>query len=390
MRCRRGARADAASAGAIGVLDATAIARVVAEAWPDPRDADELHDALVTAGFLTDAEAAGRCRDGATGSSRLARQGRAASRVDGARRPSRCWVAAERLPELVSGRSRAAGHAIRRIVAPPGRAAAVVDARHARSSSCCAAASRSSVRSTRGRRSARTARRWPQTRPSTRCSRSKRKGSSCAARSRPAGRRRMVRPPAAGAHPPATRCTGCARRSSRCRRPTSCGSCSPGSTSRRGSRVAGPGRRARRARAARRLRAGRRRVGAARAAGPRRGLRPADARRVVLRRRSRVGRALSSAAALRAGQARAARPIRATPIALFLRDHARRLADDRGTRSRRRRPAMPRHARDATRGARPAAAARRVVRARADGGVVADAPSDVQRRARRAGRGRRS
>src|SRR5258705_301181 len=38
------------------VLDAAAIARVRDEERPDPRDADELHDALVTAGFLLDSE----------------------------------------------------------------------------------------------------------------------------------------------------------------------------------------------------------------------------------------------------------------------------------------------------------------------------------------------
>ena len=36
----------------LGALDPAAIERVGAEARPDPRDADELHDALLTAGFL--------------------------------------------------------------------------------------------------------------------------------------------------------------------------------------------------------------------------------------------------------------------------------------------------------------------------------------------------
>jgi len=40
----------------MGVLDANAIARVRDEVRPDPRDADELHDALLTAGFLTSLE----------------------------------------------------------------------------------------------------------------------------------------------------------------------------------------------------------------------------------------------------------------------------------------------------------------------------------------------
>ncbi len=40
----------------LGTLDAAAIARVRDEERPDPRDADELHDALLTAGFLLDNE----------------------------------------------------------------------------------------------------------------------------------------------------------------------------------------------------------------------------------------------------------------------------------------------------------------------------------------------
>ena len=42
----------------LGALDAAAIERVRDEARPDPRDADELHDALLTAGFLTQDEVA--------------------------------------------------------------------------------------------------------------------------------------------------------------------------------------------------------------------------------------------------------------------------------------------------------------------------------------------
>src|SRR2546425_1551646 len=41
------------SASELGTLDADAIARVRDEAAPDPRDADELHDALLSVGFLT-------------------------------------------------------------------------------------------------------------------------------------------------------------------------------------------------------------------------------------------------------------------------------------------------------------------------------------------------
>jgi ATP-dependent Lhr-like helicase len=55
----RGADARGAEApDDLGALDAGAIARVRDEARPDPRDADELHDALMTAGFLTPDEIA--------------------------------------------------------------------------------------------------------------------------------------------------------------------------------------------------------------------------------------------------------------------------------------------------------------------------------------------
>jgi ATP-dependent Lhr-like helicase len=47
---------DPSSAGDLGALDADAIARVREEERPDPRDADELHDALLTAGFLSAGE----------------------------------------------------------------------------------------------------------------------------------------------------------------------------------------------------------------------------------------------------------------------------------------------------------------------------------------------
>lgn len=49
---------DVERAADLGRLDAAAIARVKSEVWPDARTADELHDALLTLGFLTDAEIA--------------------------------------------------------------------------------------------------------------------------------------------------------------------------------------------------------------------------------------------------------------------------------------------------------------------------------------------
>ncbi len=47
---------EPSSADELGALDPAAIQRVREEVWPDPRDADELHDALLTAGVLTAAE----------------------------------------------------------------------------------------------------------------------------------------------------------------------------------------------------------------------------------------------------------------------------------------------------------------------------------------------
>ena len=52
-------RAADRSADDYGALDPDAIARVRDEARPDPRDRDELHDALLTAGFLTAGDLAG-------------------------------------------------------------------------------------------------------------------------------------------------------------------------------------------------------------------------------------------------------------------------------------------------------------------------------------------
>src|SRR4029077_18931573 len=48
---------EPSSARDLGALDAAAIDRVRDEQRPDPRDPDELHDALMTAGFLTAQEA---------------------------------------------------------------------------------------------------------------------------------------------------------------------------------------------------------------------------------------------------------------------------------------------------------------------------------------------
>jgi ATP-dependent helicase Lhr and Lhr-like helicase len=84
-------RRGAAARDDLGALDPDAISRVRDEARPDPRDADELHDVLMTAGVLRADESAAEWRPLFDA---LAAGGRAAL-ADGT-----WWVAAERLPEL--------------------------------------------------------------------------------------------------------------------------------------------------------------------------------------------------------------------------------------------------------------------------------------------------
>jgi ATP-dependent helicase Lhr and Lhr-like helicase len=97
VQTRRGTDAGSDS---LGALDQAAIDRVRAEARPDPRNPDELHDALMTVGCILDVE-----MDDSTRAfyAALATAGRAcSSRIDGARRQSIQHVAAERLPELLA------------------------------------------------------------------------------------------------------------------------------------------------------------------------------------------------------------------------------------------------------------------------------------------------
>jgi len=86
---------------ALGVLDASAIAMVRSEMWPDPRDPDELHDVLVSAGFLTMGEVA-REQGWRDWLLELSRAGRAAL-ATAASWSEGVWVAAERLPEMQAG-----------------------------------------------------------------------------------------------------------------------------------------------------------------------------------------------------------------------------------------------------------------------------------------------
>ena len=106
---------EPSSADELGALDPAAIQRVREEVWPDPRDADELHDALLTAGVLTAAEGEqgnrgaggdGRSWQGlfeelcATGRAGRLQVGEAGSSVDSD--ALAWWVSAERLPEVLA------------------------------------------------------------------------------------------------------------------------------------------------------------------------------------------------------------------------------------------------------------------------------------------------
>ena len=90
---------DPASGGDLGALDTDAIARVRDEERPDPRDADELHDALLVAGFLTADELQGVAPACLAELTRARRAGTAklAGSTD---TPREVLIAVERLPEL--------------------------------------------------------------------------------------------------------------------------------------------------------------------------------------------------------------------------------------------------------------------------------------------------
>ena len=102
---------DPADAADLGRLDAAAIQRVRNEAWPEPRSADELHDALVVLGFVTRSEGL-RGNDGEAGDNKngnktpgwsrlfenLVNDRRATVFDTGA---EKLWVAAERLLEFL-------------------------------------------------------------------------------------------------------------------------------------------------------------------------------------------------------------------------------------------------------------------------------------------------
>src|SRR5262249_52395415 len=92
---------DPSSAADLGALDQAAIDRVREEAWPDPRDADEMHDALLMSGFFRDGEqwAGGQVGQWAELLNQLVTSGRAGRQRINDRA---FWVATERLQEIVA------------------------------------------------------------------------------------------------------------------------------------------------------------------------------------------------------------------------------------------------------------------------------------------------
>jgi len=88
---------EPSAAGDLGRLDAEAIDRVRAEAWPEVATADEMHDALMTLACVTVDEAAGNAGWGALLQALVAEA--RATRLDTGG-DTALWVAAERLPLL--------------------------------------------------------------------------------------------------------------------------------------------------------------------------------------------------------------------------------------------------------------------------------------------------
>jgi len=95
---------DPQQASDMGKLDQAAIDRVRDEVWPEPRNADELHDALVELGFITEQEGASWQQY----FDELKSDRRAAvlvtstdlQSVPNQKAAHRLWIAAERLPQL--------------------------------------------------------------------------------------------------------------------------------------------------------------------------------------------------------------------------------------------------------------------------------------------------
>ena len=133
---------DPATAADFGQLDIEAIEGVREEAWPEARSADEMHDALMTLGFVTaeevsrnpgwdrllDALATVSSGDASHTPSSRRRPGSVSASGDekpdsGLRRNDGIWVAAERLPQFAGDTSERRTRS-RRSTRPPEYAAA--------------------------------------------------------------------------------------------------------------------------------------------------------------------------------------------------------------------------------------------------------------------------
>jgi ATP-dependent helicase Lhr and Lhr-like helicase len=93
---------DPETASDMGKLDQAAIDRVREEVWPEPRNADELHDALVELGFVTEEEGSGwkEFFSELNADRRAAVLATETALATPARPMKRLWVAAERLPQI--------------------------------------------------------------------------------------------------------------------------------------------------------------------------------------------------------------------------------------------------------------------------------------------------
>jgi ATP-dependent Lhr-like helicase len=95
---------DPSTSDDLGALDLAAIERVREEAWPDPRDPDEMHDALLLAGFITSGEAGQQGGGAASEWVSLLNQLEAAGRVKRIADQEKklfLWVATERAGEVL-------------------------------------------------------------------------------------------------------------------------------------------------------------------------------------------------------------------------------------------------------------------------------------------------
>jgi ATP-dependent Lhr-like helicase len=114
VQTRRGL--DFRPADELGTLDADAIDRVREEAWPEPEDGDEMHDALGWLGLVTEAEAE-PWKDRLKELADAGRVTRLKVRDGG---PS-LWVAAERLPEIEAAYGECGEFEIEPAIEPPAR-----------------------------------------------------------------------------------------------------------------------------------------------------------------------------------------------------------------------------------------------------------------------------